>query len=109
MKSASWFSWILHQSLVYFYTYLPHEHFVGYSKFVQAMRLCCRRRLYPHEVRSLDRLINEFVDYVERDIYKLDMKRLHVWKPVLHQLLHVVKFIRLFGPMSLYAQWTIER
>ncbi|RPA71408.1 hypothetical protein BJ508DRAFT_218056, partial [Ascobolus immersus RN42] len=109
MTSASWFSWILNQSLVFFHKYLPDVHYQGYSKFVQAIRLCSQKRLYPREVQEIERLIGEFIEYVETEIYKFDIKRVHVWRPVLHQLLHVVRAIRMFGPMYLYAQWTIER
>ncbi|RPA70793.1 hypothetical protein BJ508DRAFT_194227, partial [Ascobolus immersus RN42] len=73
------------------------------------VRLCCRRRLYPHQVDRIEVLIEEFIDYFEEKLYKYDTKRIYLWRPVVHQLLHIVYFIRLFGPMYLYSQWTIER
>lgn len=109
MTSASWMSWILNQSLVYFYTRLPPNHFEGYSKFVEIIRLSSQRRMYHHEVNRLETLIDEFLEYIEEEIYKYDIKRLKVWRPVLHQLRHVPDSIRRFGPMYLYSQWTIER
>lgn len=109
MSSASWFSWTLNQSLVYFYDRLPPRHFAGYSNFVQIVRLSGQRRLYHHEIDQIDTLVRKFITYFENEIYKFDIKRIHVWRPVVHQLMHITEAIRNFGPMSSYSQWTIER
>ncbi|RPA77062.1 hypothetical protein BJ508DRAFT_213159, partial [Ascobolus immersus RN42] len=109
MTSSSWFNWIFHQSLVFFSAALPDVHFRGYCKFVQAMRICRQKRIAREDLDRLETLIDEFLDYLEEHIYKADIRRIQVWRPVFHQLRHVPDTIRFLGPMSGYSQWTVER
>ncbi|RPA70713.1 hypothetical protein BJ508DRAFT_219076, partial [Ascobolus immersus RN42] len=109
MTSASWFNWILHESLVFFADLLPPVHYEGYSKFVRAIQICCQNRITLADIDLLETLIVEFLDYIEEHVYQYDIKRIQVWRPVLHQFLHVPGIIRLLGPMKNYSQWTCER
>lgn len=107
--SADWYTWLLHESPIYFYGYLPPEHFAGYLLFVRFAQMSIKKQFTPAEMNLLDETCRGFLQYYELSLYKLDYNQLHRCLPVFHSASHVPEQVRRMGPLYTATEWPMER
>lgn len=109
LTTADWFTWTLHQSLIYFHGLLPEPHMKGYVLFVRAFKMTLKKAYSSDEMDELELLWRQFSDYYEEEIYKLRYRRLKVCLPIFHMILHIAEFTRRIGPLYASSQFPMER
>lgn len=81
----------------------------GWTKFVNACKLCLKMEITPDELNQIERLFSEFVVHYEKEYYQREIARLPATLISFHYLLHIAKSIRNTGPSWATWQYPMER
>ncbi|KAF0333003.1 transposase domain-containing protein [Gigaspora margarita] len=88
-KAEEWANWITLYSLPLLQNHLPIQFLNGWSKYVQAVKLCQKCVISNIDKIEIRKLFLEFYKHYERHYYKREEARLSTMKICLHYLLHV--------------------
>jgi hypothetical protein len=92
-----------------FYGILPEPYYRHFCKLVRGIRLIYQRRISPEQLALAHQLLLEFSIEFEYLYYQRQPDRLHFVRQSIHSLTHLGPETRRLGPLSLSAQWTMER
>jgi hypothetical protein len=92
-----------------FYGILPEPYYLHFCKLVRAIRLIYQRRISAEQLALAHRLLLEFSIEFEHLYYQRQPDRLHFVRQSIHSLTHLGPETHRLGPLSLSAQWTMER
>ena len=65
----------------------------GWTKFVNACKLCLKAEIAPNELNQIERLFSEFVTYYEKEYYQREIAQLPATLISFYYLLHIAKSI----------------
>jgi hypothetical protein len=108
-KSAEWKRWCHSLAPIYLLNRIPEKHYVALRRLTEAMALATMSEIALEDIPKIRRAIIDFIKHYEEEYYQYSYRRICVWKPVFHQLLHVIQFLIWVGPMIHYWQWFAER
>lgn len=107
-KAATWEVWAFRQSPVYMRKALNKEHYNQYRKFLIAIEMAGRNEISKEGVDRLEKLMEDWLEYYERTMYRYDFDRLGACLPSIHQNGHLGHTIRMMGPLSAVWQFPDE-
>jgi hypothetical protein len=108
-KTIEFLHWFFIFGPVLFYGMLPTAIWRHYCKLVQGFRIIYQYNIAPDEVNKARELLSEFIAEFERIYMDRNPARLHFATQVMHNIVHFADEVDRIGPLSLYAQWTLER
>ncbi|KZV98741.1 hypothetical protein EXIGLDRAFT_593834, partial [Exidia glandulosa HHB12029] len=91
------------------YRVLPMVYWVHYCKLVAAIRMLCQKSVLRAQIDEAAVLLQEFLEEFETLYIQRREDRMHFITQVIHNLWHLAPETLRVGPISLYAQWTLER
>ncbi len=87
---------------------LPKDYWINYCKYVSGVRILQQWVISPDDLQWGHRLLCEFTREFEELYYQRRPDRIHfIWQSI-HLLTHIASETTRVGPLSCYAQWTIE-
>ena len=92
-----------------FYNLLPQPYYSHFCKLVQAIRIVYQRSISGEQLLLLNTLLLEWCFEFEELYCQRNPERLHFVRQCVHSLTHLAKETHRLGPLSLSAQWTMER
>jgi hypothetical protein len=92
-----------------FRSYLPFDYWRHFCMLVRIVELCGQDEITAQELQECDDLIRQWCVQFEELYVKRDAARLHMVRPWIHTLLHIVNQTASKGPPAYYSQWTMER
>lgn len=108
-KAEEWKTWYLRYMPIYFRDRMTAKHYLANMDFHRILKLCTMHSLPEQELEELEKCLERFINYYNKEIYQLKFERVVIWKSSLHHLGHIVWCIRNCGPMYGFACWVIER
>lgn len=100
--------WVLFPGMLH--ERLPDWQYQNFCKLVFAVHVYLAYLISSHEtLASACRAGNEFYQEYEERYYQRNPDRLHMCRQSLHNILHLAREITQLGPVSLVAQWPLER
>ncbi|TEB20502.1 hypothetical protein FA13DRAFT_1644510 [Coprinellus micaceus] len=91
------------------YGVLPEPYYGNFCKLVYGVRIICQRVITADELREAHRAFTEFVVDFEEIYVQRDASRIHFVRQCIHNLIHLCPETIRVGPLSLLAQWLMER
>ena len=92
-----------------FYGVLPDPYYRHFCKLVRGIRLIHQRRSSEDQLKVAHQTLLEFCIEFEHIYYQRQPNRLHFVRQSIHSLTHLGPETHRLGPLSLSAQWTMER
>jgi hypothetical protein len=92
-----------------FYNILPEKYYLHYCKLIRGIRLIYQRSISPEQLRTAHQALLEYCIEFEHLYYQRKTNRLHFVRQSIHSLTHLGPETNRLGPLSLSAQWTMER
>ena len=92
-----------------FFNVLPLPYYTHFCKLVQAVRIIYQRSISQEQMLLAHKLLLEWCVEFEELYYQRKPERLHFVRQCVHSLMHLAKETHRLGPLSLSAQWTMER
>jgi len=92
-----------------FYGVLPEPYYQHFCKLVRGIRLVYQRRSSGDQLKVAHQALLEFCVEFEYLYYQRQADRLHFVRQSIHSLTHLGPETHRLGPLSLSAQWTMER
>jgi hypothetical protein len=87
---------------------LPRRYWTNFCKLMAGIRLLQRHRINHPDILKGHALLEDFVQEFEALYYQHMESRIHfVWQSI-HMLTHIAPETLQAGPLSCYAQWTLE-
>ncbi len=87
---------------------LPREFWLNYCKYVSGIRILQQWVISMDDLRRGHKLLCEFAQEFEQLYYQRRAERIHFVRQSIHLLTHLAPETIRVGPLSCYAQWTIE-
>ena len=87
---------------------LAKEYWLNYCKYVSGVRILQQWAISTEDLKRGHRLLCEFAHEFEQLYYQRRPDRIHFIRQSIHLLTHIASETIRFGPLSCYAQWTIE-
>lgn len=87
---------------------LPQKYWLKYCKFVRSIQLLYQLKLSPEHIQEGHRLLCEFHLEFEDLYIQRRADRIHFLRHIIHLLTHIAPETMRAGPLSCYAQWTME-
>ena len=91
-----------------FRTLLPEKYWLNFCKLVSGVRLLQRHHISCEELVWGHQILMEFVCEFEDLYYQRKASRIHFVRQSIHMLTHMAPETIHAGPLSCYAQWTLE-
>jgi hypothetical protein len=91
------------------YNVLPQPYYSHFCKLVRGIRIIYQRRVSQEQSLLAHKLLLEWCVEFEHLYCERNPQRLHFVRQCVHSLTHLVKETHRLGPLSLSAQWTMER
>ena len=91
------------------YGILPTEYWRNLCILSRAVRILHQKSISSSQLALIHVLLKEFVLGFERLYYQQRQDRMHFCRLCVHLLIHCASEIVQLGPLSLRAQWTLER
>ncbi|PKC54152.1 hypothetical protein RhiirA1_477878 [Rhizophagus irregularis] len=107
-KAVEWANWIILFSLPLLKGRLPQSNLLGWSRFVEAVKLCIQPLIEFEELDLIRNLLIEFYNHYANS-YGVGGERLPAFLISFHYLLHVIDSIEDFGPCRGFWQFPMER
>jgi hypothetical protein len=109
--------WKAIEALIYFFgmcpllfeEYLPEEYYQHYCKLVRIFEILQQDTITSEDHDELTTLVIEYAEGIETLFVQRQAYRVHFVRPWIHSLLHMPAEVARIGPLSYYAQWTLER
>ena len=101
-KASEFRSWLLHLSLPLLKDYLPSEYINHLALLVCAMHILLSDCITPSDLSTADRMLNTFYQLIP-ELYPEEM-----CKPNSHSLIHICRFVKLWGPLWAYSMFGYE-
>lgn len=92
-----------------FYNILPEKYYLHFCKLVKGIRLIYQRSISREQLRTAHKSLLEYCIEFEHLYYQRKPNRLHFVRQSIHSLTHLGPETNRLGPLSLSAQWTMER
>ena len=92
-----------------FYGILPDLYYQHFCKLVHGIRLIYQRSISPEQLGDAHQTLLEYCIEFEHIYYERKPERLHFVRQSIHSLTHLGHETARLGPLSLSAQWTMER
>lgn len=92
-----------------FYGILPEKYYQHFCKLVRGIRLIYQRSISQEQLRVAHKMLLEYSIEFEHLYYQRKSNRLHFVRQSVHSLTHLGPETTRLGPLSLSAQWTMER
>ena len=92
-----------------FYGLLPEPYYQHFCKLVQGIRLIYQRKISQDQLKIAHKTLLEYCVEFEHLYYQRKPNRLHFVRQSIHSLTHLGPETHRVGPLSLSAQWTMER
>ena len=92
-----------------FFNVLPMEHYSHFCKLVRAIRIIYQRKISREQLVLAQTLLLEWCIEFENLYCQRNPERLHFVRQCVHSLTHLATETHRLGPLSLSAQWTMER
>ena len=87
---------------------LPRKYWLNFCKLVSGVRILQRHSIAHEDLVEGHRLILNFVNEFEEIYYQRKESRIHFVRHSIHMLTHIAPETFRAGPLSCYAQWTLE-
>lgn len=81
---------------------------MNYCKYVSGVRILQQWVINPDDLQRGHKLLCEFTKEFEELYYQRRPDRIHFIRQSIHLLTHIASETTRIGPLSCYAQWTIE-
>ncbi|CAB5203816.1 unnamed protein product [Rhizophagus irregularis] len=107
-KAVEWANWIILFSLPLLKGRLPQSNLLGWSRFVEAVKLCIQPLIEFEELDLIRNLLIEFYNHYANS-YGVGGERLPAFLISFHYLLHVIDSIEDFSPCRGFWQFPMER
>ncbi|GET50952.1 transposase domain-containing protein [Rhizophagus irregularis DAOM 181602=DAOM 197198] len=107
-KAVEWANWIILFSLPLLKGRLPQSNLLGWSRFVEAVKLCIQPLIEFEELDLIRNLLIEFYNHYANS-YGVGGERLLAFLISFHYLLHVIDSIEDFSPCRGFWQFPMER
>ena len=91
-----------------FRTLLPEKYWLNFCKLVSGVRLLQRHHISHEDLVQGHHILLEFVCEFEALYYQCKASRIHFVHQSIHMLTHIGPETIRAGPLSCYAQWTLE-
>ena len=91
-----------------FRSLLPDKYWKNFCKLVSGVRLLQRHQISREDLFKAHRILTEFVCEFEDLYYQRKESRIHFVRQSIHLLTHIAPETMQVGPLSCYAQWTLE-
>lgn len=88
---------------------LPPQYWKNFCSLARAVRLLHQKSIGPRQLALVHALLCQFVLDFEQLYYQRREDRMHFCPLCVHLLIHCAPEIVQIGPMSIRAQWTLER
>jgi len=92
-----------------FFGVLPMPYYIHFCKLVRAIRIIYQRRILREQLILAHKLLLEWCIEYENLYCQRNPDRLHFVRQCVHSLTHLARETHRLGPLSLSAQWTMER
>ena len=92
-----------------FFNVLPTPYYSHFCKLVRAIRIIYQRRISQEQLDLAHKLLLEWCIEFENLYCQRKPERLHFVRQCVHSLAHLATETHRLGPLSLSAQWTMER
>ena len=92
-----------------FFNVLPQPYFSHFCKLVRGIRIIYQRRISREQLVLAHKLLLEWCVEFEHLYCQRKPERLHFVRQCVHSLTHLARETHRLGPLSLSAQWTMER
>ena len=92
-----------------FYGLLPEPYYQNFCKLVRGIRLIYQRKISEDQLKIAHQTLLEYCVEFEHLYYQKKVNRLHFVRQSIHSLTHLGPETHRLGPLSLSAQWTMER
>ncbi|KAF5379709.1 hypothetical protein D9615_005670 [Tricholomella constricta] len=89
-------------------TILPEAYWINYCKFARGIQLLYQRHISPDQLKEGHRLLCKFHREYENLYIQRRADRIHLLRQSVHLLTHIAPETIRAGPLSCYAQWTME-
>lgn len=87
---------------------LPEHYWINYCKLVRGIQLLYQTKLAPEHIKEAHNLLCEFHQEFETFYIQRREDRIHFLRHSIHLLTHMAAETLRVGPLSCYAQWTME-
>ncbi len=91
------------------YKFLKYEFWQNYCKLVKALTILMQQEISQEDMALAEQLIIQFSEEFEKLYVERNPTRIHMVRPCIHAIIHLVLETLRFGPGSLYSQWAMER
>ena len=92
----------------HFRSLLPEKYWLNFCKLVSGVRLLQRHRILHEQLLQGHQILMDFVCEFEDLYYQRKASRIHFVRQSIHMLTHIGPETLRAGPLSCYAQWTLE-
>lgn len=92
-----------------FFNILPEPYYSHFCKLVRAVRIVFQRVISREQLVEMNALLLQWCTEFEILYCQRDPNRLHFVRQCVHSLTHLAKESHRLGPLTLSAQWTMER
>lgn len=92
-----------------FYGLLHEPYYQHFCKLVRGIRLIYQRRISEEQLKIAHQTLLEYCVEFEHLYYQRQSRRLHLVRQSIHSLTHLGPETHRLGPLSLSAQWPMER
>jgi hypothetical protein len=92
-----------------FFNVLPQPYYSHFCKLVRGIRIIYQRRISREQLDLAHKLLLEWCVEFEHLYCQRKPERLHFVRQCVHSLTHLARETHRLGPLSLSAQWTMER
>ena len=87
---------------------LPEKYWINFCKLVSGIRILQRHCITHEDLMQGHELLMEFIREFEELYYQRMESRIHFIRQSVHLLSHIAPETLRLGPLSCYAQWTLE-
>ncbi|TFK58852.1 hypothetical protein BDN72DRAFT_781498 [Pluteus cervinus] len=91
-----------------FRPYLSDNHWQHFCKLVRGIRIVEQREIHHTQLQAAHTLLIEWVTEYEEMYYARDPDAIHLVRPCVHLVAHLVPETFRWGPLNLVAQWSLE-
>ena len=92
-----------------FFNVLPEPYYSHFCKLIRAIRIIFQRAISQQQILDAHTLLLQWCIEFELLYCQRNPNRLHFVRQCVHSLTHLAKETLRMGPLSLSAQWTMER
>jgi Transposase family tnp2 len=87
---------------------LPEKYWINFCKLVSGIRTLQRHCISHEDLLAGHKLLMDFIQEFEELYYQRMESRIHFVRQSIHLLSHIAPETLRLGPLSCYAQWTLE-